>query len=208
MHASLYSRPICLFSFTPPFVLFSYFVLSITHACARDLLSTYLSRLNDAAVAVKIVTDTNCSIEDEKEIGFLKRCRHPRLVLFLGCGYRPSDNAVFLVLEFCEKGTLEEFLYSNTSKASSSGERSSWSTRLRLLCDCAEGMVRTILPLPSLTCRFSVFVKTLRLTCTLSCVRSRPICANIVPYHRRRRRIRLSTFRYISTYSSTRCIGT
>ena len=61
---------------------------------------------------MKIVKNTEhltTSLEDDAEIKFLKRVRHPRLVLFLGCGMSP--DGMFLALEFCEAGTLCDYLY-------------------------------------------------------------------------------------------------
>ena len=97
-------------------------------------------------VAIKIIFDSKgINIEEDKEIRFLKRARHPRLVLFLGCGIRASDNSIFLVLEFCEEKTLEYLLYGNPK-----AEPPSWDVRLRLLKDAAEGMMHLHLILKTL----------------------------------------------------------
>ena len=97
-------------------------------------------------VAIKIIFDSKgINIEEDKEIRFLKRARHPRLVLFLGCGIRATDNSIFLVLEFCEEKTLEYLLYGNPK-----AEPPSWDVRLRLLKDAAEGMMHLHLILKTL----------------------------------------------------------
>ena len=64
--------------------------------------------------------------------------RHPRLVMFLGCGYmvnKEGERSVFLVLEYCDKGTLEKFV-----DASKADDPPSFETRVSLLLDIAEGM--------------------------------------------------------------------
>ncbi len=64
--------------------------------------------------------------------------RHPRLVMFLGCGYmvnKEGERSVFLVLEYCDKGTLEKFV-----DASKADDPPSFKTRVSLLSDIAEGM--------------------------------------------------------------------
>ena len=97
-------------------------------------------------VAIKIIFDSKgINIEEDKEIRFLKRARHPRLVLFLGCGIRSTDNSIFLVLEFCEERTLEYLLYGNPK-----APPPSWDVRLRLLKDAAEGMMHLHLILKTL----------------------------------------------------------
>ena len=97
-------------------------------------------------VAIKIIFDSKgINIEEDKEIRFLKRARHPRLVLFLGCGVRSSDNSIFLVLEFCEEKTLEILLYGDPTIMPPS-----WDVRLRLLKDAAEGMMHLHLILKTL----------------------------------------------------------
>ena len=101
-------------------------------------------------VAIKLMFDSSdIDLEDDKEIKFLKRARHPRLVLFLGCGQRAENNTIFLVLEFCDKGTLEDYLH--PSKALSEENSSpSWENKLQLLADTAEGMAHLHIMLKTL----------------------------------------------------------
>lgn len=83
-----------------------------------------------------MVNSRHIKLETDEEIQFLQRARHPRLVLFLGCGYFDDDNAtIFIVLEHCSGGNLQEFLY-----AKPKSRPSSWKQRLTLLSDVADGM--------------------------------------------------------------------
>ena len=74
------------------------------------------------------------SLNNDSEIKFLQRARHPRLVWFLGCG-RTDDMNIFVVLEFCADGDLSDFLSSTTDAAALA-----WPRRLLLLVDVASGM--------------------------------------------------------------------
>ena len=137
-------------------VLLSYIFITRISICITHLYhkarSTHALRSNTGTlrgrydVAIKIIFDSKgINIEEDKEIRFLKRARHPRLVLFLGCGIRATDNSIFLVLEFCEEKTLEYLLYGNPK-----AEPPSWDVRLRLLKDAAEGMMHLHLILKTL----------------------------------------------------------
>jgi len=84
-------------------------------------------------VACKKMFHTNDILLDEDpEIEFLKRARHPRLVMFLGAGRMDGGN-IFMVLEFCDQGDLTGFLYSTTNIPS-------WISRIDLLVDVAIGL--------------------------------------------------------------------
>jgi len=72
------------------------------------------------------------AIDDDPEIEFLKRARHPRLVMFLGAGRMDTGN-VFMIVEFCDQGDLAEYLYSSTAVPS-------WISRIELLVDVAVGL--------------------------------------------------------------------
>ena len=112
------------------------------------------------------------------------RGRHPRLVLFLGCGKLPNQDGIFLVLEYCDGGNLGDLLYRKGARASTDvasiplrrQDRStsvikrmkrkskvpSWRTRLRLLVDIAEGMAYLHL------CHFCIHVRVRLARCQLS----------------------------------------
>lgn len=86
------------------------------------------------AVAVKkMYNSQDVDVDADAEIRFLKRARHPRLVLFLGCG-RMDSGDLFLVLEYCSEGDLHKFLH----RISKDPE---WSTRVDLLVDVVQGLM-------------------------------------------------------------------
>eukprot|EP00939_MAST-03C_sp_MAST-3C-sp1_P003762 g3762.t1 len=97
-------------------------------------------------VAVKTMyNSTLVDLEKDPEIQFLRRARHPRLVMFLGCGYLRDDDkgmedgvksGVFVVLEFCDRGDLSDYLYKVKRR-----KPPSWEDRLSLLGDIADGML-------------------------------------------------------------------
>eukprot|EP00939_MAST-03C_sp_MAST-3C-sp1_P004750 g4750.t1 len=86
-------------------------------------------------VVKKLFQSDSLDLKDEKEIRFLMRARHPRLVMFMGCGRVENDGDLFIVLEFCNAGTLRDYLYKDGKEI-----RRTWSERLSLLCDVAEGL--------------------------------------------------------------------
>ena len=91
---------------------------------------------NKWEVAVKMMYDTtNVSLEAQSETRFLQRVRHPRLVMFVGCGRRPDDGNIFLVLEYCEYGSMTRLLLKHPSSDLP------WSLRLSLLRDVCDAMV-------------------------------------------------------------------
>jgi len=79
---------------------------------------------------------TNVSLEAQSETRFLQRVRHPRLVMFVGCGRRPDDGNIFLVLEYCEYGSMTRLLLKHPSS-----DDLPWSLRLGLLRDVSDAMV-------------------------------------------------------------------
>ena len=84
-------------------------------------------------VAVKkMFNSTELDTSEDSEISFLQRARHPKLVMFIGCG-RMDDGNIFLVLEFMNSGDLQGLLWGNDGSLL-------WTTRLSLLKDVAEGM--------------------------------------------------------------------
>lgn len=86
-------------------------------------------------VAVKKMFDTaETNLDDESEIHFLQRARHPRLVMFMGAGRMP-DKDLFLVLEFMELGGMDELLAKHSEDQSLS-----WSIRTQLVMDVVDGM--------------------------------------------------------------------
>ena len=91
-------------------------------------------------VAVKtIMNSSKVSLNDDSEISFLQRARHPRLVMFLGCGRIPSDQNIFVVMEFMSEGSMDTLLWKGKKKQDKETDLT-WRTRLQLLQDVAEGM--------------------------------------------------------------------
>ena len=92
-------------------------------------------------VAIKtIMHSSKVNLNDDSEISFLQRARHPRLVMFLGCGRIPSDQNIFVVMEFMSEGSMDTLLWKGKSKHQDDDEQLTWSSRLQLLQDVAEGM--------------------------------------------------------------------
>jgi len=100
-------------------------------------------------VAVKTIKDSvqiSSAIQDEKEISFMRRCRHPRLVMFLGYGKMPRGD-IFLVLELLSHGGMDAQIWrTSLDKESNKLVRDktaapSWQNRLQWLHDIAVGMI-------------------------------------------------------------------
>ena len=80
------------------------------------------------------VTVAKKDLETDSEIRFLQRARHPRLVMFLGCGYMDERKEnIFLVLEFCDAGDYGTYLHHAEKERP-------WSERLLILQDVSEGI--------------------------------------------------------------------
>jgi len=96
---------------------------------------TYCSRWK---VAVKKMHNDEMNLDNDKEVNFLRRARHNRLVMMIGCGTfeensRGRTGGVFIVLEYMERGSLDTLIWNNDGSLS-------WDTRLQLMEDVAEGM--------------------------------------------------------------------
>jgi len=90
-------------------------------------------------VAVKKMFDTSdVDFRDEREIRFLQRARHPRLVMFIGCGRIDDSGDLFVVLEYMDRGDLTKFLVEAQNDAARSKPK--WTVRMQCLRDIAEGM--------------------------------------------------------------------
>lgn len=89
-------------------------------------------------VAVKTIKNSKDSedMTDDKEVAFMRRCRHPRLVLFLGFGRIKNSGDIFLVLEYMSEGGLDRHLWRRTENESVP----SWQQRVQWLTDVADGM--------------------------------------------------------------------
>ena len=97
-------------------------------------------------VAVKIILGSeDIETGDDAEISFLRQCRHPRLVMFLGCGRCKSNDDIFLVLEMMECSVDTVLWREKANQATGNQVRyirllQDWSTRLRLISHIAAGM--------------------------------------------------------------------
>jgi len=79
-------------------------------------------------------SSSSSSVFTDKEVRFLIRTRHERLVMFLGCGV--GDNGSFIVLEYMDGGSLDRVLWTSSSNSSSM----SWIQRFQILLDVADGL--------------------------------------------------------------------
>eukprot|EP00938_MAST-03A_sp_MAST-3A-sp1_P001648 g1648.t1 len=78
--------------------------------------------------------------KDDPEIGLMTRCRHPRLVMFLGYGVIPNQGH-FIVLEYMSCGSLDSKLWRFGRFGDETIEIPSWRDRLLWLRDISEAMV-------------------------------------------------------------------
>ena len=93
----------------------------------RDTYDVAIKKMFQVTVAKK-------DLETDSEIRFLQRARHPRLVMFLGCGYMDERKEnIFLVLEFCDAGDYGTYLHHAEKERP-------WSERLLILQDVSEGI--------------------------------------------------------------------
>eukprot|EP00939_MAST-03C_sp_MAST-3C-sp1_P005036 g5036.t1 len=95
-------------------------------------------------VAIKILLNSShVNLESDEEIRFLQRARHPRLVMFLGAGRghveETDQEVIFIVMEYCDMGTLQSFLYRSPGE-DEEPDVPTWDLRLSLLNDVSEGM--------------------------------------------------------------------
>jgi LRR receptor-like serine/threonine-protein kinase FLS2 len=98
----------------------------------------YKARWRDMKVAVKTVAGNvvELGVSDlvgsdlDREIAMLQQVRHPNIVLFFGAGTSP-DGTPFLVTELLAKGTLGDYLTTNTIE---------WKEKIIFALDTARGM--------------------------------------------------------------------
>lgn len=72
----------------------------------------------------------------EREVEFLRTCRHTNVLLFFGAG-TTADGMPFMVLELATRGSLQPFLYNTTTGAK---KRVAWELKLRFSNHIALGM--------------------------------------------------------------------
>eukprot|EP00939_MAST-03C_sp_MAST-3C-sp1_P002980 g2980.t1 len=94
----------------------------------------YKGKMSGTEVAVKTIFETiKVDLASQQEVRWMQRARHPRLVLFFGCGRAP-DNNIFVCIEFMANGDLLRLL--ETSRAD--GRPLPWHERFQYLVDVAE----------------------------------------------------------------------
>jgi len=90
-------------------------------------------------VAIKMMFDSSdTSLNEDAEIRILQRARHPRLVMFFGCGKK--DGSTFIVLEYMDRGSLDKLIEETHKSVATLKSTFSWPIRLQLLHDVATGM--------------------------------------------------------------------
>ncbi|EIE18296.1 kinase-like protein, partial [Coccomyxa subellipsoidea C-169] len=109
----------------------------------------YLAKWKETTVAVKILTSTSGSSDDdfptrlpnpllqslEKEAGMMAAMRHPNVVLYLGVCLDPPC----VVTEYCARGSLNDVL-KRALYNSKYAEQLDWRVRLSMALDAAKGM--------------------------------------------------------------------
>ncbi|KAL9670493.1 hypothetical protein QQ045_008046 [Rhodiola kirilowii] len=96
--------------------------------------SVYYGVLHDQEVAIKKMTATK-SQEFMVEMKVLCKVHHTNLVELMG--YAASDQELFLIYEYAQKGSLKNHLHDPQSKGHTS---LSWTMRLQIALDAARGL--------------------------------------------------------------------
>ncbi|KAG8656432.1 lysM domain receptor-like kinase 3 isoform X2 [Manihot esculenta] len=96
--------------------------------------SVYYGHLHDQEVAVKRMTATKTK-EFMAEMKVLCKVHHTNLVELLG--YAASDDELFLIYEYAQKGSLKNHLHDPLNKGHSS---LSWVMRVQIALDAARGL--------------------------------------------------------------------
>eukprot|EP00939_MAST-03C_sp_MAST-3C-sp1_P004985 g4985.t1 len=106
----------------------------------------YKGKMSGTEVAVKKIFETvNVDLASQQEVRWMQRARHPRLVLFFGCGRAP-DNNIFVCIEFMTKGDLLHLL----EESRENGRPLPWDERMQYIVDIAEAMSYVHLDLRSI----------------------------------------------------------
>ncbi|KAK9284472.1 hypothetical protein L1049_023645 [Liquidambar formosana] len=96
--------------------------------------SIYRAMINGQVVAVKKAQE-----DVTEELKILQKVNHGNLVKLMGIS-SDTDGNRFLVYEFAENGSLDRWLYPNSSSSSSSVSFLTWSQRLHIALDVANGL--------------------------------------------------------------------
>ncbi|KAL6222479.1 hypothetical protein ACLB2K_005871 [Fragaria x ananassa] len=96
--------------------------------------SVYRAVIDGKVLAVKKTKE-----DVTEELNILQKVNHANLVKLMGISSE-IDGVRFLVYEYAENGSLDKWLYRKTSTNSSSGAFLTWSQRLSIALDVANGL--------------------------------------------------------------------
>ncbi|KAJ6926896.1 hypothetical protein NC651_011099 [Populus alba x Populus x berolinensis] len=98
--------------------------------------SVYRAKINGRVLAVKKTKD-----DVTEELKILQKVSHANLVKLIGMssGFDREGNR-FLIYEFAENGSLEKWLHPTSESSSSSAGFLTWSQRLHVVPDVANGL--------------------------------------------------------------------
>lgn len=96
--------------------------------------SVYKANINGKVVAVKQIKE-----DVTEELRILQKVNHANLVKLMGISSDPCGNG-FLVYEYAENGSLDKWLYPKSSTSSGSAALLTWSQRLHIALDVANGL--------------------------------------------------------------------
>ncbi|KAF8405156.1 hypothetical protein HHK36_010055 [Tetracentron sinense] len=102
--------------------------------CYRIGGSVYRATINGEVVAVKKTKE-----DVTEELKILQKVNHANLVKLMGVS-SDKEGYCFLVYEFAENGSLDKWLYPKSSPSSSSVGFLTWSQRLNIAFDVANGL--------------------------------------------------------------------
>jgi len=96
--------------------------------------SVYKANIDGRVLAVKKIKK-----DASEELKILQKVNHGNLVKLMGVS-SDNDGNCFLVYEYAENGSLEEWLFSESSKTSDSVGSLTWSQRITIAVDVAIGL--------------------------------------------------------------------
>ncbi|KAF9620214.1 hypothetical protein IFM89_010949 [Coptis chinensis] len=97
--------------------------------------SVYKANINGDVHAVKKTKE-----DVTEELKILQKVNHANLVKLIGISMDTTDGNRFLVYEFAENGSLDKWLHPKSSASSSSVTFLTWSQRLNIALDVANGL--------------------------------------------------------------------
>ncbi|XP_054786359.1 serine/threonine receptor-like kinase NFP [Prosopis cineraria] len=97
--------------------------------------SVYKAKIDGQVLAIKKVKE-----DVMEELKILQKVNHANLVKLMGVSSDTKDGNCFLVYEYAENGSLDNWLYRKSSDASGSVSFLTWSQRIRIALDVAMGL--------------------------------------------------------------------